>query len=317
MRTRGCSIESKISLDRRSRLWPAIDTPPPSDPEIFHAALADYDIRAIDDTAADRWRVFFATSAERDRAASALSASLPTLSLNAVDVADEDWAARSQASLRAIQVGTIVVAPPWDVPADPQNAMAGLQNKTRPTLVVVIEPSMGFGTGHHATTRLCLDALQHVDVSGRTVLDVGTGSGILAITASLLGAAEVTGIDDDQDAVHSARDNLALNGGAIVSLLVGDVRSLALAEADIVLANLTGGTLIAAADPLQRLSKRGGRLILSGFLPHEESEVLGRYAGVSVERRSEAEGWVCVTLHIESGSSQKAHPRAPTATRAA
>ena len=125
---------------------------------------------------------------------------------------------------------------------------------------------MGFGTGHHATTRLCLAALQQLDLRGRTVIDVGTGSGVLAIAASLLGAANVIGIDDDADAVSAARENLALNPRARVTLQVGDLRHAAPANADLVLANLTGALLVTAADRLRQLTDSGGRLILSGFL---------------------------------------------------
>ena len=119
--------------------------------ELLQAALTDYEIAAIDEASEDSWRVFFQGDAERTRALEALAPRFPALTLYPLDVADEDWAARSQANLRAIQVGRIIVAPPWDVPT-----------------TVVIQPSMGFGTGHHATTRLCLAALQRLALAGRT-----------------------------------------------------------------------------------------------------------------------------------------------------
>jgi hypothetical protein len=84
--------------------------------ELLQAALLDHNITAIDETAADSWRVFFNTTADRDAARAALAPQFPDLRFQLLDVPDEDWAARSQASLRAIQVGNIIVAPPWDVP---------------------------------------------------------------------------------------------------------------------------------------------------------------------------------------------------------
>jgi ribosomal protein L11 methyltransferase len=247
--------------------------------ELLHAALADYELAAIDEVSDDAWRIFFQSSDQRDRAADALRTRFADLSVEPLDVPDDDWAARSQANLRAIQVGRVIVAPPWDVPT-----------------TIVIQPSMGFGTGHHATTRLCLAALQRVAVSGRTVLDVGTGSAVLAIAASRLGAADVTGIDDDADAIHAAWENLALNPGANVSLIVGDLDSTELGAADLILANLTGGLLVSAAERLRTLTNARGRLILSGFMAHEEREVLAAYAAFSVEHRDAEDEWVCVTL---------------------
>jgi ribosomal protein L11 methyltransferase len=156
---------------------------------------------------------------------------------------------------------------------------------------------MGFGTGHHATTRLCLAALQALEVRERTVIDVGTGSGVLAIAASLLGAVNVRGIDDDEDAIHAAWDNLSLNPAAIVTLLVGDLRTTELEPADIVFGNLTGGLLMASATAMGALAgKPHGRLILSGFQTAEEQDVVASFGGFDVARREQEDDWVCVTL---------------------
>ena len=246
---------------------------------LLQAALTDYTIAAIDETRTDSWRVFFHTSRERDRARDALAENFPDGNVRSVEVPDEDWAARSQAGLRAVHIGSIVVAPPWDVPA-----------------TVVIRPSTGFGTGHHATTRLCLTALQQVDLRGVSVVDVGTGSGVLAIAASRLGARAVTGIDDDPDAIRAASENLALNPGAHVTLVTGDVRSVDLGSADVVVANLTGGLLAATAARLLRLTAPAGRLILSGFMTAEAHEVLSAFPDLTVEHRGEDDQWLCVTL---------------------
>ena len=164
-------------------------------------------------------------------------------------------------------------------------------------IVITIQPSMGFGTGHHATTRLCLAALQQLDLNGRSAIDVGTGSGVLAIAASRLGAAPVIAIDDDPDAAHSARENVALNDGTDVDVRVVDLRSAALPAFDLVLANLTGGLLIRAARRLQDLAAPAGRLVLSGFMRHEEAAVLDAFATLVVAHRAEEEEWLCVTLH--------------------
>ena len=278
------------------RTWPALEIASPDD--LVQAALTDFDVAAIDDNAPDRWRVFFHTPVERDRAATALRSRFRATPIAPIDVPDEDWAARSQAGLKAIRAGGIIVAPPWDIGrADAALHADEAALDSSPPITIVIQPSMGFGTGHHATTRLCLSHLQALELHNHTALDVGTGSGVLAIAASRLGATHVLAIDDDADAIQSARENLDLNPGAEVTLGVVDLRRAVLRPFDVVLANLTGGLLVSAADTLQRLAAApDGRLVLSGFMTHEEAEVRGTFGPWTVERRSAEDDWVCLTL---------------------
>jgi ribosomal protein L11 methyltransferase len=286
-----------------ARTWPALDIHPVS--ELLQAALVDYEATAVDERAPEDWRVFFTSPAERDRAAAALRGEFRHVTIEPVDVPDENWAARSQASLHAVRVGNIVIAPPWDLPAGPQNRIRTTDATGPPgELVIVIQPSMGFGTGHHATTRLCIDALQRLNVAGRTVLDVGTGSGVLAIGASLLGASRSVGIDDDADAITAAQENLELNPPAEATMLVADLRATDVGPADIVFANLTGGLLIAAAATLQEFVARGGSLVLSGLMAAEEHDVLAAFPTWTVESRAQEDEWLCLTLRAQSQSVQ-------------
>ena len=277
----------------------------------LQVALLDYTVTAVDERAADSWRVFFDTSTDRDAAARELSHQFPALTFQALDEPDEDWATRSQAALRAVHVGRVLVAPPWDIPdairprpnttavgeSPPlRDELLGAAPLSSGTIVVVIRPSMGFGTGHHATTRLCLAALQSLDLHGRRALDVGTGSGVLAIAAARLGAADVLAIDDDPDALLAARDNLSLNPGVMVTLSPADVRSSGLEPRDLVVANLTGGLLIQVAGRLHDLTTASARLILSGFQTHEEADVRRVYPAFAVSARTQEDEWLCVTL---------------------
>ncbi len=262
---------------------------------LLSAALDDFGPSAIQQFD-DRWLAFFSDARARNLAAAALPAALQgRVAVDAIDVADEDWARRSQQNLTAVEVGRIIIAPPW--------AAAGGDAPARDDgrLTIVIQPSMGFGTGHHATTRLCTAILQRLDLAGRAVLDVGTGSGVLALVASALGAGAVRAVDDDPDAIESARENLALNGGGSgIELCVGDFREITAGLFDVVVANLTGGLLAASAEVLAGAVARGGTLVISGVTIDEEADVLRAFAPwmTVVERLTEDE-WVAVRLCAE------------------
>ncbi len=148
----------------------------PADDDEVAVLASDFDATAIEQTGSDSCRLFFSSAIERDRALAELSGGAGRFGVEAIEVPDEDWASRSQAFLTAVTIGDLIVTPPLDVPAASDRR------------VIVIEPSMGFGTGHHQSTRLCLQAAQMIFRLKGAVLDVGCGSGVLAISASLLGA---------------------------------------------------------------------------------------------------------------------------------
>ena len=272
---------------RESAPRPALDIHLPAAPESLlprlDALLDDYDPFAIHDAgngdagapaangrpAPLERRVYFFSTGSRDAARRAIDSALGPDGVRAtpVDVADDGWAARAHAELRAVRVGDLIVAPPWDVPPPAAGART----------VVVIEPSMGFGTGHHASTRLCLRALQrfrHRLRAGRRMLDLGAGSGVLAIAAVLLGARSATAVERDPDALANARDNVRRNGvDDRVTLIESDLESLRLEAGDVVAANLTGAFFLRHAAAVLRLVEAGGLLLVGGITVEEEPAV--------------------------------------------
>ena len=257
------------------KAWPAVDVVDSGgDHDLILAASDDYSPTAVEERDGIL-RIFFPTSDLRDRAAVALGGT-------PVDIDDQDWAKRAQ-PMEPITVGRITIH---------SNPESRIPNPN----AIVIPPSMGFGTGHHATTRMCLAALQSVDLPGKFVLDVGTGSGLLAIAATKLGAARAVGTDDDADAIAAARENLDFNGVTNVELVVSDLMKDPLPLADIVLANLTGALLIRAASLLVKAVRPGGVLILSGILATEGDEVRRAFANLRVVADVQQDEWLGITL---------------------
>ena len=269
------------------KTWPAVDISISSgaDPDLVLAAADDYSPTAVEERD-DSLRIFFATPEIRDRAADALRASFPVMAL---DVDDEDWARRSQQNLTPITVGKLTVV------ASRQSPVTSPE-----TIAIVIPPSMGFGTGHHATTRLCLAALQAADPRGKFVLDVGTGSGLLAIAAAKLGATRAIGTDDDADALQAANENLDVNNVTNVEFVVSDLMKHPLPTADIVLANLMGALVVRAASRLVQAVRPGGVLIVSGVLATERDEVRRAFADQTAVTVVQEDEWLCFT--IKSGA---------------
>jgi ribosomal protein L11 methyltransferase len=277
-----------------------------ADVDRLFAAIDDLSATAIEERE-DSVRVFFPTALARDRARTILTSDFDAAAL---EVSDEDWARRSQADLQPVTVGCLTISPRLSAspqpPAPARDSVPSPQPLAPSPDVIVITPSMGFGTGHHATTRLCLAALQTLDLSHQSVLDVGTGSGVLAIAADRLGAARAVGIDHDPDAVQAARENLALNPTAReVSFAVADLRTTPLPHAGVVTANLTGALLIETAIDLVGAVDAGGTLIVSGLLAGERDEVVralrrnktgGHDVPLRIVWECEEDGWVGLAM---------------------
>lgn len=206
-----------------------------------------------------------------------------------------DWGQTWKEHFRPLSVGRrLIVAPPWEVGPF-----------LRDRLILRIDPGMGFGTGHHATTRMCLEALEAFmeewgEGEGPNVLDVGTGSAILAIAAVGLGAKRIVALDTDQESCETAMRNLGLNHLTDrVELVHGGVEALSRRlRFDLLLANLDTKTLLRLFDSLRILLTPRGRLVASGILVEDEERV-GAVAGASgfqsVARQSDGE-WLCLTL---------------------
>ncbi len=130
---------------------------------------------------------------------------------------------------------------------------------------IVISPKMSFGTGHHQTTRLMLDYLLDLDVAGNSVLDVGTGTGVLAILCGLKGAQHITGIDIDPWSVENAVENAERNGQNEIEVLEGSMDRVAGRAFDVVLANINRNALTELMAAISGALREGGRLLISGF----------------------------------------------------
>lgn len=203
--------------------------------------------------------------------------------LQAVAVPDMDWVARFREGFRAFTAGGFLIAPPWGLPA----------SVPRGARLLVVDPGRAFGTGTHESTRLCLRALEGLarQAALRRVLDVGTGAGILAVAAALLGAAEVLAVDNDPEALAAAREHARLNGVS-VRLVLGDAgRAFRPAACDLVLANLTAPLLLERAAEVAALARTGGTLVLAGLLLEEAAAVADAYAPFGAVSRSQDGEW--------------------------
>jgi ribosomal protein L11 methyltransferase len=184
------------------------------------------------------------------------------ITVKPVDAAD--WATAWKSFFKPLAVGKVFIKPSWE------------DVETRPDQIVVeIDPGMAFGTGNHPTTQLCLLALQKYVKGGESVLDVGSGSGILSIAAARLGAAELAATENDPVAVESAIENMRHNGvDDRIKVYQTETPSTVPGQFDIVVANITANVILALADDLAAKVKDNGLLIASGVIEARANEIV-------------------------------------------
>ena len=159
---------------------------------------------------------------------------------------------------------------------------------------IIITPKMSFGTGHHATTQLMMIGMENMDLGGKSVFDFGTGTGVLAILAAMLGATDITGIDNDEWAVENAVENVQRNGKQDVVILQATLDQLPERQYDVILANINRHILIQCMNGLFARLHSGGHLLMSGLLAEDEQIMTAsaEAAGFSISAVSHRNGWI-------------------------
>jgi ribosomal protein L11 methyltransferase len=191
---------------------------------------------------------------------------------------DDDWADRWREFHKPARIGRLYVRPPWSEPLED-------------SIDIVIDPAQAFGTGAHATTRLSLELL--LDLPPAPLVDLGCGSGVLAIAAAKLGFAPVTALDHDPAAIEATLDNARANGVTLERVERYDLRTGPAPVAPVMTANLMRPLLLRVAE---LLPEQPETLIVSGLLEGEEEEVAAAFASLRERRRARLQGWSALLL---------------------
>jgi ribosomal protein L11 methyltransferase len=221
-----------------------------------------------------------------EEARDAVAESHPNARVSLDEQPQQDWSNEWKSLIKSVQVGRLWVGPPWDVVNAPADKVK-----------LVIEPKMAFGTGDHPTTSLCLAAVDDFMAThpGASVLDVGTGTGVLAIAAKKLGAGHVVGTDNDPTSVELARENCTDNQTPDLDISGHELTEVS-GTFDLVLANILANTLIELAPLI--VPKAKDRLVLAGVLAHQRADVEAAYRalGCTVLEGAQQGEWVRIDL---------------------
>jgi ribosomal protein L11 methyltransferase len=171
---------------------------------------------------------------------------------------------------------------------------------------LIITPKMSFGTGHHATTSMMIKMMSELNFVDKTVLDFGTGTGILAILSDKLGASNVVAIDNDDQSIKNARENFDSNDCSKIQLLEASTADVDI-KFDIILANIIKGVILDNLTAFAKEMVNGGVILFSGLLPDDEQEILekARMVDLILDKKIEDKNWICLQMIYKSAGFQR------------
>lgn len=206
------------------------------------------------------------------------------------EIYQQDWANNWKKYYKPTKIGEkVVVKPTWED-----------YSKKDDELLIELDPGMAFGTGTHETTRMCVKALEQNVTEESTVFDIGTGSGILAIAAKILGAKDVKAVDLDPVAVDAAKKNVELNNVHGIEVLEGNLMDVVDGKADIVVANIIADIIKFVCEDVKNFLKEDGKFICSGIILDRRTDVEEKLKSVGykiLEVKNEGE-WVCIVATL-------------------
>ena len=217
---------------------------------------------------------------------------LGTLEMTINDVDDKAWFENWKKTYKPIECKKIMIVPKW------------INEEFKDKIVIKMDPGMAFGSGEHESTKMCLEFLQEIKVEGKSVVDVGCGSGILALSAKALGAKDIEAYDIDDIAVSAAKINAKENGFEDIKIEYSNLLEKSNKTFDVVLANITSEVLKMLAKSLRKYVNIDGIVIISGILESLEHEVLKAFTDLDFEvmdRKHKGE-WVAFKLKVKDGN---------------
>ena len=261
--------------------------------EIAHIDLIDEQLLAKDRTTGSIHTYFSQEESPSERIAllrELLTAAGIAFEIETDTCRNEDWENNWKKYFKPLKAGSrLLIRPLWETELPP-----GCEGRK----VLNIEPGLAFGTGGHDTTRLCMEALEREIQPGCSMLDLGCGSGILSIAALLLGARRAVGVDIDELAVKTARENGEANGFREPELTIphGDLTEKVNGKFDVIAANIVADAIIQLSENVRAFLNEGGAYIVSGIIDSREQDVcraLERF-GFEVIRRTQSANWICM-----------------------